>query len=84
MGLHSRSSQSVWIKPFNHKPFIVSSLQDPIVLTEDSQLAVSFTVFDPDRHGFPCSVSVEYLSTGCFAMLLAESSIVLHSRWLFY
>jgi hypothetical protein len=26
----------------------VSSLQDPIVLTEDSQLAVPFTMFDPD------------------------------------
>ncbi len=48
MGLHSRSSHSVWIKPFNHKPFIVSSLQDPIVLTEDSQLSVPFTEFDPD------------------------------------
>jgi hypothetical protein len=48
MGLHSRSSHSVWIKPSNHKPFIVPSLQDPIVLSEDSQLAVSLTVFDPD------------------------------------
>jgi hypothetical protein len=48
MGRHSRSSHSVWIKLFNHKPFIVSSLQDPIVLTEDSQSAVPFTVFDPD------------------------------------
>ena len=46
MGLHSRSSHSVWIKPFNHKPFIVSSLQDPIVLTEDSQSAAPFTVFE--------------------------------------
>jgi hypothetical protein len=44
MGLHSRSSHSVWMKPFNHKPFIVSS----IVLIEDSQLTVPFTVFDPD------------------------------------
>ncbi len=50
MGQHGRSSHSVWIKPFNHKPFIVSSLQDPIVLTEDSQSAAPFTVFDPDRH----------------------------------
>jgi hypothetical protein len=48
MGLHSRSSHSVWIKLFNHKPFIVSSLQEPIVLTEDAQSAVPFTVFDPD------------------------------------
>jgi hypothetical protein len=50
MGLHSRSSHSVWMKPFNHKPFIVSSLQDPIVPAEDSQFAVPFTVFFPDRH----------------------------------
>ena len=48
MGLHSRSSHSVWMKPFNHKPFIVSSPQDPIVPTEVLQLAVLFTVFDPD------------------------------------
>ena len=48
MGLHSRSSHSVWMKPFNHKPFIVSWLQDPIVLNEDSQSAVPLTVFDPD------------------------------------
>ena len=48
MGLHSRTSHSVWMKPFNHKPFVVSSLQDPIVPTEDSQSAVPLTVFDPD------------------------------------
>jgi hypothetical protein len=48
MGLHSRSSHSVWIKPFNHQPCIVSSLQDPIVLTEVSQFAVLFKVVDAD------------------------------------
>jgi hypothetical protein len=48
MGLHIRSSHSVLIKPFNHKPFIVSSLQDPIVPTEDSLLAVLFKVLYPD------------------------------------
>ena len=48
MGLQSRSSHSVWMKPLNHKPLIVSWLQDPIVSTEDSQSAGPFTVFDPD------------------------------------
>ena len=61
MGLHSRSSHSVWMKPFNHKPFIVASLQDPIVLTEDSQLAVLFTVFDPDIDFLVQSQSSIYL-----------------------
>jgi hypothetical protein len=77
MGLHSRSSHSVWIKPFNHDPFIVSSRQDPIVLTEDSQSAVPFTVFDPDIDFLVQSQSNIYL-------LLAESSIDLHSRLLFF
>ena len=48
MGLQSRSSHSIWMKPLNHKPLIVSWLQDPIVPTEDPQGAVPFTVFDPD------------------------------------
>ncbi len=61
MGLHSRSSHSVWMKPFNHKPFIVSSLQDPIVLTGDSQSAVPFTVFDHDIYFLVLSQSNIYL-----------------------
>jgi hypothetical protein len=74
MGLHSRSSHSVWNKPLSHKPFIVSSLQDPIVLTDDSQSAVPFTVFDPDIDFLVQSQSNIYLRA-------ASQCCSLNLRW---
>jgi hypothetical protein len=79
MGLHSRSSHSVWIKPFNHKPFIVSSLQDSIVLTEDSQLTVPFTVFDPDIDFLIQSQSNIYLWAASQCCLLNLRLICTHA-----
>jgi hypothetical protein len=79
MGLHSRSSHSIWIKPFNHKPFIVSSLRDPIVLTEDSQSAVSFTVFDPDMDFLVQSQSNIYLRAASQCCSLKLRMICTHA-----